>query len=278
LEAEVLNRLYYKLRDQDVDLGTSLGEYRETANFVASSMTSMAKAVRRARRGDFSGAIRAITGSNKRSTSKDVVDAAANTHLALTYAIRPLLSSVYDATIALAKRDRGFIEVATIRAQKRESCYGRSASKSVPSWYIDLGFTTEVSGKISFKVVNPFLRVLDNVGFINPLSVAWELTPLSFVFDWFLPIGKFIQGVVPPQGIDFVEGYVYSKTRGVVTHVKDVRHLPGGYLTSAHQTELWKHRKVLSAFPRYHLVVPDLSLSKSQVASGLALLWQAAKR
>lgn len=30
------------------------------------------------------------------------------------------------------------------------------------------------------------------VGLMDPLSVAWELVPFSFVLDWFLPIGSWL--------------------------------------------------------------------------------------
>lgn len=46
-----------------------------------------------------------------------------------------------------------------------------------------------------FKMDNPNLLLPAKVGLTNPLSVAWELVPFSFVVDWFLPIGKFIDAL-----------------------------------------------------------------------------------
>jgi hypothetical protein len=38
--------------------------------------------------------------------------------------------------------------------------------------------------------------------------------------------------------------------------------------------EKYKQRKLLNAFPTPKFTVPDLSISKGQVASAMALLWQ----
>lgn len=46
-----------------------------------------------------------------------------------------------------------------------------------------------------FRMNNPDLLLPAKVGLTNPLSVAWELVPFSFVVDWFLPIGKFIDAL-----------------------------------------------------------------------------------
>lgn len=32
-----------------------------------------------------------------------------------------------------------------------------------------------------------------SLGLTDPMSLAWELTPFSFVVDWFIPIGNFLQ-------------------------------------------------------------------------------------
>jgi hypothetical protein len=211
------------------------------------------------------------------ATLRDVVTAAGNTHLALTYAIRPLVSDVYNASIALAKKDRTLVEVKTIRARESRSWSGesRGIGSNLQNCVLEGGYLATCSGKVIFEVTNPFLRALDNLGILNPVSIAWELVPLSFVVDWFLPVGKFLQNVVPPQGVEFVRGYTYTKMRGYTHYRYDVRHLPSGYLITSNEANQYKHRKMLTGLPRYHVVVPDISLSRNQIASGLALLWQA---
>lgn len=46
-----------------------------------------------------------------------------------------------------------------------------------------------------YTMNNPNLLLPAKVGLTNPLSVAWELIPFSFVVDWFLPIGNYIDAL-----------------------------------------------------------------------------------
>lgn len=41
-------------------------------------------------------------------------------------------------------------------------------------------------------VINPNLWLANRLGFTNPLGVAWELVPFSFVVDWFYPVSDFL--------------------------------------------------------------------------------------
>ena len=40
----------------------------------------------------------------------------------------------------------------------------------------------------------------------NPLLTAWELVPYSFVVDWFVPIGDFINQYASTDGLVFISG------------------------------------------------------------------------
>lgn len=42
------------------------------------------------------------------------------------------------------------------------------------------------------SVTNPNLWLANQLGFVNPLTVAWELIPFSFVVDWFVNVGDFL--------------------------------------------------------------------------------------
>lgn len=49
-----------------------------------------------------------------------------------------------------------------------------------------------VSSKIVGTVADPSVRTLNALGLANPLLTAWELTPFSFVVDWFMPISDIL--------------------------------------------------------------------------------------
>ena len=41
----------------------------------------------------------------------------------------------------------------------------------------------------------------NQLGLVNPASVAWELIPFSFLVDWFLPVGKFLESYTDTVGM-----------------------------------------------------------------------------
>jgi len=56
-----------------------------------------------------------------------------------------------------------------------------------------------------FTVSNSYLSILAQLGLINPLSIAWEKVPLSFVFDWFLPVGRWIDHISADAGLQLIQ-------------------------------------------------------------------------
>lgn len=54
----------------------------------------------------------------------------------------------------------------------------------------------------------PALAALAQYGINNPLAVAWELVPWSFVVDWFIPIGDYIEQLGATAGLKLTEHQV----------------------------------------------------------------------
>jgi len=52
---------------------------------------------------------------------------------------------------------------------------------------------------------NPNLYLASQLGLINPLSVAWELVPFSFLVDWFLPVGSFLESLSDFAGVTLLQ-------------------------------------------------------------------------
>lgn len=70
------------------------------------------------------------------------------------------------------------------------------------------GFTTWsyedlVTAKGQLLVSDPSVVTAGELGLTNPALVAWELVPYSFVVDWFLPIGDWLQAQTSLLGLSF---------------------------------------------------------------------------
>lgn len=263
------NKLNQKARESPVNLGVSLGEYRETAELflgAAKRIVPLAKAVKKF---DFSLALKTLTG-RKNDRASDAAKAAADAWLGWSYGVRPVMSDVYGSMQKLSENRDELYELHTVRASHRANLSGVSYGSN-KYYRSSIEAQARVTGKYSFYVENPLLFELDRLGVLNPVSIGYELIPFSFVLDWFIPIGGYLSGVVPPPGVHSVRGYTYLKASGLYVQSTDI---PQGWHTWLESKEVIKDRRVFTGFPDYTLVVPDLSLSKAQIGSGLALLTQ----
>lgn len=131
---------------------------------------------------------------------------AATAWLVHQFALIPLLSDIYNMCEVISegvKAPNGFRAFAEM-----EDPLERPAVKA---GVIDNGgsFTAKrgVKVDVSYRVNNPVLFDLERYGLTDPLTIAWELVPLSFVVDWFVPVGAFLDSLGLPIGLVFESGY-----------------------------------------------------------------------
>jgi hypothetical protein len=76
--------------------------------------------------------------------------------------------------------------------------------------YQDLAVADDVDFKVlvrlDYSLSNPVLANLSQMGITNPVELAWEELPYSFVADWFLPIGDYLGNLDATLGWDFIGG------------------------------------------------------------------------
>lgn len=272
----ISNKLVSKLRSGSVNLGVALGEYRETAEFVVSAMNrvgSIYRGIKDLRRFRFEDALhdlgRAVSHGHTR---------AASAWLEWTYAVKPIISDTVGVVKALTANQQPYVPVKVIRVSQRfpyNFRVGFNREGNVDFLHLIVNGSIRATAGISFFVENPFLFTLDQLGVLNPVQIGWELLPLSFVADWFLDVGQLLGNVVPPQGITFQDGFTYVKGRADCTSLQQFYYDPSHIEHySGSSTETWKDRIILSDFPSYQLVRPNLDLSKNHLTSAAALLIQ----
>jgi hypothetical protein len=106
------------------------------------------------------------------------------------YGWQPLMHSIYDAMDTLSRQ---VIELnPTVKGRsgaKNEAVYtSGSGTYASPreTTKVDLSYRTEYG--IQFQL-RPGTQIWDWTS-LNPLAIAWELTPLSFVGDWFINVSQ----------------------------------------------------------------------------------------
>jgi hypothetical protein len=114
--------------------------------------------------------------------------------LELQYGWKPLLGEVYGSADALSKRTAHDWMV-TVKAYRSEIREIGPQIWGLDSAYACIG-TCRVSNSVFVRIdvepENEVVTSLSSLGVLNPLIVAWELLPFSFIYDWFIPVGEWL--------------------------------------------------------------------------------------
>lgn len=78
-----------------------------------------------------------------------------------------------------------------------------------------------VSGLVTYPGGNDILAMFDRLGFHPSLQTAWDLTPMSFIVDYILPIGRALDSLAPRGWVRAVnfEGWTSAKYDITSTYV-----------------------------------------------------------
>lgn len=263
------------MKRSDVNLGVAFAERNRTAQLIGNNATAIAQCLRRLRRGDFKGAGRALGVTTPGKPRGSGVTAR---WLELQYGWKPLLSDVYGAADALAKRGRHDWIVTG------KGAYREDIDLSVVHGSGHSRCRTEVKGRKGVYVridaipENELLQSLAALGITNPLLIAWELVPYSFVLDWFLPVGSFV------ESLDAMLGY--GPTWCSISHLENTRWSSRGisYENASERYEnswssskhyVYLRRSALTSVPLPTLPRFKDPFSLGHMANGLSLLSQA---
>lgn len=226
----VKNQAYEKFRGKlsdRADLGTMLAEMRQSLSMMETRLLQLVQFTRSARRGDVSGMHKALglKGNQKswtppRNTAKRV----ANGYLEFHFGWSPLVQDIYNACDVLQSP----INDQRIRARSRELLRWEWSTGSPDIDYHvyknQFGLFAEYGADVG--VNNPNLWLLNQLGLLNPLSVAWELVPYSFVVDWFFNVGTYISASTDLYGLTVKNAYTTEGGKAAASHVYT---FPGRY-------------------------------------------------
>lgn len=121
----------------------------------------------------------------------------------------------------------------------------------------------------SVLVTNPNLWLLNQLGLLNPAGVVWELTPWSFIWDWFFNVGNWLNQWTDFAGLTVNNAWHSTIHRGH-TRVKMTNGNAGYYIE---QSGAWFTRKL--GIPSVTLgKIPYKPLSLVRGATAVALLTQ----
>lgn len=287
-QAKLYNRLINQVKEQKVNYAQVFAERQQTVNLVLSTAKRLAESFLNLRRGNVSGAIFSLTGSSRprqRGLSR-VAGGIPEQWLALQYGWKPLLSDIYGSAEELARYHAGNSEPllaevkASAQAQTRNQQRSNHAFAEGPDWVFNLATARAVGhGALNYRLNNAVSNACSRTGLTNPLQLAWELLPYSFVVDWFYPVGNYLSQLDYSVGLGFERGWENMKVELAwkVTPENTARY-PGGFTSGSWTGGSWGadvqyfQRLPVGAFPSPqapHLKDP---FSSTHVANALSLL------
>lgn len=276
------NKLLNAILDQDVNLANAIGERTQTIDLFVKTARRLAHAVMALRKGRWVQAARHLgyTPSPKEAKKLGVFSKGnqhggkplANAWLELQYGWKPLLQDVYGAATAIAKlsAEGNLFETARVTVKQKSQSSGEFSFVSRGGGSIKVpGSYTEQRDQVRkyyvrYSVSNGMNSSLAALGLTNPAALAWELTPLSFVVDWFVPIGSWLSTFGATAGKTFVRGWTSNQDRTIYKVSA-----AGGQLSYVRITY---NRGVLSGFPSGVLPSFKNPLSGVHIANACALL------
>lgn len=288
---KALMKLVEAIRGHDLDLGNALGEAGQTLGMAANAVRRISSAARALKRADADGVLRALGGGHvgaksrvenltgkraKALTQGDISDA----HLAMTYGVVPLLSDVFESATAMAVLNDKAREF-DYRAHGVERAEIANAAES-PSYYI---YPAKLKVSVEIRLtLREHLSASRSLGLLDPVGVAWELVPYSFIADWFIPIGSYLDAlsILPHLNIERAWQSTLTKQVGSPTttiYPYGCEWKKGYSFAQLEQTETFVRmaREATSVgdipFPRFKPL--SKALSPAHLKNGVALLHKA---
>lgn len=180
-----------KMKRGDLNLAVAFAERKKTALLVADTATAFVKSVRALRRGNWREAWRQLKRSDHREPRGKTIP---NKWLEMQYGWRPMLSDVYGSVDALS-RNPPDNWIVTGTGAKRESLNRVKVNTGSDPCDVMASGWKGVFVRIDAVPQNDLLMALSSLGITNPALVAWELIPFSFVADWLLPVGSYLESL-----------------------------------------------------------------------------------
>lgn len=282
LNLRASRKLLSRIKNQDFSAPVAVAEGRKTIRMIADIVTQVARAGLALRRGNFRGAADALGvsprgGALKRSRYQSL----ANNWLELQYGWQPLLSDVYGLAQYLEK-SKAYKKREVITSVVHRQVHETALYKGDTAWTTEVKESTYTVKYVVYFSEDDVVQTSTALGLGNPAAVAWELVPFSFVVDWFLPIGSFLENLDATVGRVFVKGCVTEFYRGRHTafatgapsKVVNGQRYDNNIKTEDMVETIWCSRVPLTAFPAPQFPIYQNPLSVHHAATAFALLAQ----
>lgn len=232
-----------------VNWANFVSEQRDSRVMMYRNLNDLIKTVRFLRKGKFERAYSQLFGSRKRETfdplhqkwrysGKRDKRSASSLWLEWHYGWVPLVTDVYGGlkdmradSAPLILKARGHSTDHDEYVTTLQSSFSIGASTPV-IYKVRVRRYVKYSVSLRYRVLNTLLSDLNAAGIVNPAELAWELTPFSFVADWFVNVGDYLRAATIGTGLQFLSGTASTLQRYAVDSLGESVEIDGKVPTS----------------------------------------------
>lgn len=211
LRGEAVTKALNQLKGQQTNIAMLLAQRREATRTAHSLVRGLFNACLAAARRDPKGFLRAIQQSG---SSKAQVHNASGKYLGTVFGVMPLVDDIIGIVNELTADGREKLVKVSGRAKRSESGQESNVvnvqdftASSVKAEVVD-DWTVTRSCRcfLTFRLNNEVIQGLSRNGITNPAFVVYDTIPWSFVFEWGIKVGKFLNALDATIGFDYVAG------------------------------------------------------------------------
>jgi hypothetical protein len=292
-------KLIERAKGQQWNAPIFFAEAGKTADMVVNRATHLAHMALKLRNGDFVNFVRMFHKSAippkrggrqhqrfDRDYGRNAHDAVHNAWLEYSYGWAPFMNDVKDSMHTLMDLSDRPAAMET-RVKARTFDHSKASLLNQPIFATDLPYGVRVDADIIYEFERDYRAIWrfrpnpadipGRFGLINPLEVAWELVPFSFVADWFLPIGAYLSALDVPMRFQHVGGSYGSRRLGISEH----KNVKGGTGFAGRSTSLIVSREAMGSAPTLDLKgfhVNGITSSLRRMFTSISLLNQQVSR
>lgn len=220
LEIKLLN----DLKGQTWNAPQTILEARKTLEMATAAMTRLGAGMVALRRGHF-GEFANIFGVSSQRTSRrfnaaygrDPSGAASSAWLETRYGWTPTILDIHDAAATLAdliNTESANLAKLSARESQNESSNYSYMMENDPAMPVKVTSLTERKLRIQVWYKRDVTTSAPKALGLGDVGLFYEVFPLSFVADWFIPIGDYLSSFNATQGLTFEKGsYSVQKRR-----------------------------------------------------------------
>jgi hypothetical protein len=294
------SKFFSDLRDSSLNLSVDIAESKQAWNMLTKSVSDVVRIARQCRRDALNFAkwnllVQQMQAGKPRRGYRDRVPARyrgetdpsvimANRWLEYKYGWQPLLGTIFGVCDYARNRARRFRVKANSKHLQRDG-YFQPTTYGLQVWH-DVEQSSYATYSAVFEMSSPLANDVSRFTSLNPLAIAWELVPYSFVVDWFFDIGGFMEECETSMmaGLTFLHGYEVDTHRLLIKYSLPIQavHFGGPQDGTAgtdskidwRAYDVTKRRVRLYSTPWPFLPRLEAKLGASRLLSGAALLRQ----